>query len=288
MKIRSQFFVVVTITSIIGAGVLGFLSYQFSKSAAIKNAKDKVDVIGSYTNATLHFFRSQQIPLIKELVDEERYYPEVMSGFAMARNIAQNFKKEQPGYIIKNAAIDPLWEENKADSEEIRVINTFKGDPNLKKLTGFINKKDERYYYRAVPQVMKKKCLKCHGEPDDAPKDQIVIYGDANGYHWKVGDIVSAMFIYVPISDVLKEAKKSSINLILLSALGGFGALMVIVLFLNVKVVTPITKLSSKAEDVSLGKNLEDPVDMTPNQEIGDLSRALDRLRRSISHLMKK
>ena len=65
-------------------------------------------------------------------------------------------------------------------------------------------------------------------------------------------------------------------------------ALVVVVFFLGFKVVTPIEKLSKRAEEISLGKNMHKSIDVSPNLEIESLSRAIDRLRMSIARIMRK
>ncbi|MEN8257163.1 MAG: DUF3365 domain-containing protein [Thermodesulfobacteriota bacterium] len=288
MSIRVQFLFWVLLVSLLAIGALGYASYEFSKEAALKEARDKVTILGSYTDAALHYSRTQAVPMVKHLVGEERFYPEIMSGFVMARNVADRFKKSQPGYTIKNAAIDPLWPENKADQQEVRIIADLKVNKGSKKTTGVMVKNGEQYYYEARPMKVAEKCLRCHGDPDDAPKDQIMIYGAENGYNWKAGDVASAMFIYVPFSDALEAAKVSAIKLVVIGTGCILFSLLLIAVFLGIKIVTPIETLSKRTEEISLGKNLDTPITVKPNREIGDLSRSIDRLRLSIARLIKK
>ncbi len=288
MGLRNQFLVVIMLVSMVTLGVLGFLSYKFSQAEALQEAHRKVEILASYIKSSHSYAIKTQIPMTKQLVGKDRFYPELMSIFVMTRNTAETFKKEQPGYTIKNAAVDPLWKANKANAMEMRVINGFKADSGLGKSTGIIKNNGQDFYYQATPMKVKKKCLKCHGDPLNAPKDQVMIYGTENGYHWKLNDVVSAMFIYVPVTDAMKAAQANAIKLV---AIGGgclAAAIIVLVIFLSVKVVSPIAELSRKAEDISLGKNLEKTVSVSPNLEIGQLSRAVDRLRMSIARFMRR
>ncbi len=288
MSVRNQFLLVILLVSIITLAVLGLLSLKFSQAEALKAAQSKVEILTSYIKATHYFARKVQIPMTKQLVGKDRFYPELMSIFVMTRNAAEFFKKEQPGYTIKNAAVDPLWEDNRANAMEMRVINQFKAQPGLKKRTGIMKNAGLDYYYQATPVVVHKKCLKCHGDPLNAPKDQAMIYGTENGYHWKLNDVASAMFVYVPVSEAMSAAKVNAIKLV---AIGGgclSAAILVLIAFLGIKVVNPIVALSHKAENISLGKNLEESVSISPNLEIGQLSRAVDRLRMSIARFMRR
>ncbi len=288
MSIRVQFLFWVLLVSLLAIGALGYASYEFSKEAALKEARDKVAILGSYTDAALHYSRTQAVPMVKHLVGEERFYPEIMSGFVMARNVADRFKKTQPGYTIKNATIDPLWPENKADAQEVKIISELRANKALKKTTGVMLKKGKEFYYEARPQVVKEKCLRCHGDPDDAPKDQIMIYGAENGYNWKKGDVASAMFIYVPFSDAIEAAKVSAVKLVAIGTGCILFSLLLIGVFLGIKIVTPVEILSKRTEEISLGKNLDTPITVRPNREIGELGRSIDRLRLSIARLIKK
>ncbi len=288
MSIRVQFLIYLSVVSLIAVGAIGYASYQFSKDAAITEAQSKVAILSAYTKASRHFYKNKSVPMVRQLVGKDRFYPELMSGFVMLRNIAGTFQKDQPGYTIKSATVDPLWPENKADTQELEVINRFRMDNKLQTITGMMNKKGKDYYYQATPYKVGKGCLRCHGDPVNAPKDQIMIYGETNGYHWKLGDTVSGLFIYVPISDAMAQAKASAIKLVGMGAGCVLVTLVLVVVFLGVKVVKPIEELARRADEVSLGKNLEAPISVNPNREIGSLSRAVDRLRLSIARFMKR
>lgn len=287
MSIRVQFLFWVLLTSMIAIGALGYASFQFSKNAAYKEAADKVSILGSYTDAAIHYSRTQAVPMVMHLVGEERFYPEIMSGFVMSRNVADRFKQTQPGYTIKNATLDPLWLESKADNQEIGVINELQLSKQKKK-TGTMVKGGQAFYYEARPMVTTEKCLRCHGDPNDAPKDQVMIYGADNGYNWKAGDIVSAMFIYVPVSDALAAAKVSALKLVVIGTACILFSVLLIGVFLGIKIVNPIEMLCRRTEEISLGKNLDTPIIVKPNREIGELGRSIDRLRLSIARLIKK
>jgi len=157
-----------------------------------------------------------------ELVDEDRFYPELMSGFVVTRGIWDVFKEKNKGYDFKQATLDPLYQPNKADSDEIKMIDAFRASPDLQMLEGVIDKSGEKYFYLAYPiKVDAQDCLRCHGDPVNAPRDQIEIYGTGNGYHWQIGDTVSAYVIYVSIQEALASAKQMA-GMLFLVGIGCF------------------------------------------------------------------
>ncbi|MFO7811414.1 MAG: DUF3365 domain-containing protein [Pelovirga sp.] len=280
---------VMGILGFLAIGVLGFTSYRLSMNNALEEAKIKSDLVMNYAMASREFTRVAQSPLVRQLVEPDRFYPEIMSGFATARGIYEEFEKTYPGYIFRQATLDPLHPSNKADDQEVQIIQNFIDNPELKTAEGRLNRNGEEVFYTATPfAVMNKNCLICHGDPADAPKDQIEIYGDTNGYWWEMDEVVAAFIVYVPVADAIASAKTMSLTLVLYGAGGIVVMLVIIGWFLNRDVVTPIVRLAERAEDFSLGENLDEPIDKSATGEVGVLAQSIERLRISLNKLMQR
>ncbi len=289
MGIRTKFLIMMGIFSLMALVVMGFTSYNFSKHAAIKEAENKSIIIYNYLEAQRQFFRSDQSPIITALMEKDRFYPYLMSGFASSRKTFDYFNQTMPGFMIKYAAPNPLRLQNKADHEESKIISHFKANPSQKVSTGTIIKDGTNFYYHAVPlKVNNKKCLVCHADPADAPKDQVEIYGTESGYHWKYGDIVASLIVYIPISDTLAQAKTSALKLLALGTAGLIFTMFIVSIFLEKGIVAPLMTLNDRTEEISLGKNLDQPVSLNSKDEIATLARGIDRLRISVARMLKR
>jgi len=289
MGIRMRSILVMGILGFLAIGVLGFTSYRLSMKSALEEAKTKSDIVMNYAMATREYTRVAQSPLVRQLVEPDRFYPEVMSGFATSRGIYEEFEKTFPGYVFKGATLDPLHPSNKADAQEVQIIQKFIDNPDLKAAEGRLNRNGEQVFYTATPfTVMNEKCLNCHGDPADAPKDQIEIYGDTNGYWWEMDEVVAAFIVYVPVADAITSARTMSLTLVLYGAGGIVVMLVIIGWFLNRDVVNPIVRLAERAEDFSLGENLDEPIDKNATGEVGVLAQSIERLRISLNKLMQR
>ncbi len=196
MVIRTRLMLFMGILSIIVTLVVGFASYKFSEQNAIREAKSKGQIIFNFIYSYREYFKDTQKALILELVEDDRFYPELMSGFVVTRGIWDVFKGHLTGYRFKQATLDPLYPPNKADKEELAMIGRFRSDPSLKQLEGIVKAQGEKFFYMAKPiKIEKKGCLRCHGDPMNAPKDQIEIYGTSNGYNWTHGETVAAFVV---------------------------------------------------------------------------------------------
>lgn len=289
MGIRMRSILVMGILGFLAIGVIGFASYRLSLKNALAEAKIKSDIVMSYAMATREFTRVSQSPLMRQLVESDRFYPELMSGFATARGVYEEFEKLFPGYIFKQATLDPLHPTNKADAEEIKIIQKFIDNPDLTFYDGRIVKNGQELFYTATPfPVSSKNCLVCHGDPADAPKDQIEIYGSTHGYRWNMGDVVAAFVVYIPVADAIAAAQSMSLTLVLFGAGGIIIMLVAIGWFLDRDVVAPIVRLAERTENFSLGENLEEPIDKNASGEVGVLAQAIERLRISLIKLMQR
>ncbi len=287
MGIRMRSILVMGILGLLAIAAIGITSYKLSVNNALSEAKIKSSIILNYAMATKKYMKQVQRPLVKELIESDRFYPELMSGFVTARGTFELFKESSPDYTFKQATLDPLNPSNKADQDEIGFIKTFAQNPKLKSAEGRITKSGTDLFYFAQPiKVGNTGCLTCHGDPYDAPKDQVEIYGTETGYNWNLDDTVAAFVVYIPTESALAAAKQLSLTLVGIGAGGIFLILLILWFFLDRSVVLPIVQLAHRTESFSLGENLDDPITKKSNDEIGKLAQAIERLRISLVKLL--
>ena len=151
-----------------------------------------------------------------------------------------------------------------------------------------MTKDGKQFYYFAKPVLVEDKCLRCHGTPEEAPKDQIEIYGTESGYDWRKGQVISTAIVYVPMDAAMIAAKKAATTLFMMGSAGIVLLMAVIWFFLSRGIVTPLAKLEEKTRQISLGKELDEEIGIHSKDEIGDLAKAIDRLRISTAKLLKR
>lgn len=289
MSIRIRFMALIAILSLIASVSLAVVSYKFNVNNALKEAKIKGELVYNYMSSSRDYFRTDQLPLIYSAAGRDIFIPELMSSFAVVRGVFETFAERSPDYVFKQATKNPLVPSNKADSQELELISFFHQNQDLLDKEGQMIKDGQTFYYFAQPiRVTDETCLECHGNPEDAPEEQLDIYGEESGYGWEVGDTVSALIIYVPIQKALDEAKKLAATLFMAGA-GGIAILMLLIwIFFSRYIVKPVIMLEQRATEISLGKNLSESI-ITPSQdEIGSLGRAIDRLRISIEKMLQR
>ena len=210
-----------------------------------------------------------------------RFIVEGMSSSFGARNIFERISKSYPQYYFKHAAPNPRNPINKASAVEMNIINKFQANPALKEWKGFTDKKGKKEYMIMKPIVAKERCMICHSTPEKAPSELIERYGTKNGFGRKVGEVIGTLTVSVPASVVMDTASKNTLIFIVIVILF-FVILTLIINFLFGRVILqPINKLSEVANKISVGE-LNAEIDVSGEDEIGNLAKSFERMRTSI------
>jgi diguanylate cyclase (GGDEF)-like protein len=96
---------------------------------------------------------------------------------------------------------------NKANPEELKILNQFRQDPSLKEYTQTIDENGHSYIYYAMPiEPNKASCMKCHSTPEKAPIELLQQYGKAVGFGETEGAVRAMISLKMPFDDELSEA----------------------------------------------------------------------------------
>jgi len=166
-----------------------------------------------------------------ELLDTE-FHPQSVPAFA-ATQIFGYLREKFPDYFYKEATLNPTNPRNHATDWEADLVNQFRAG-SLQ--TEFIGNREtptgpSLFLARAI-KVNNVSCLECHSTPDKAPPEMIKLYGTANGFSWKLDDVIGAQIVSVPMSLPVAMAEGAFRTLVVWLG-GAFGGIL---LFANVAV----------------------------------------------------
>lgn len=171
---------------------------------------------------------------------------------------------------------------NAPDRFENASIQAFKANPALKYNETFEN----NFYRYSRPIFVQESCLKCHGDPKDAPADVIAKYGDKRAFGYKVGDVRGIISVKLPdmtATDVLLTfLNPYTVGLIVLAFLLNF-------LFTHKAIIKRLKDLALTTERIAQGE-LDLPLKDNPGSrdEVDNVRHAIDLLRNSVVVAMKR
>jgi HAMP domain-containing protein len=273
---------VAAVAFILAAIVSYTVLHANARDEVLQNARmmmESASASGDYTNAQVR-------PLLETQL-KYKFIPQSVPAFAATEQFNE-LRKNYPDYTFKAATLNPTNPRNHAVDWEIDIVNQFRQSATKTEVIGERATQSGRSLYLAQPiQIKDPACLTCHSTPDAAPRTMVETYGSANGFGWKVNDIVGANIVSVPTSVPVQRANYT-FRIFLLSLLVVFaftiGMLNVMLYWF---VIRRVKRLSKLADEVSLG-NLEAGEFQTQSKdEIGVLSDALGRMKTSMVQAIK-
>ena len=280
MGLRTKFNLVLLAVFALGLGATGYISYELLHRNAQEEVLRNAGVMMEASLSMRHYTVSKVRPVLRS--EPDKFLPESVPAFA-ATEIMGLLRQKYPDYMYKEAAINPTNPNNRVVEWENDIVRAFRSDNALKEISGMRETPTGRSLYLARPfQIKDAACLSCHTTPDLAPPAMVKIYGPANGYGWKLNEVVGAQIVSVPMNLPIRNANRAFVTFISSLAVV-FAALFVVLnIMLTQLIVEPITELSFAADQISKGKVDIAELPAKGKDEVAQLGQAFNRMRRSL------
>jgi HAMP domain-containing protein len=286
MKLIWKFNLVLLGIFVLGFLIAGYISYR----ALQQNAREEILQNARLMMESALSARTYTTTQVKPLLDNQMKYvflPQSVPAYAATEQFTE-LRKKHPDYTYKEATLNPSNPRNRAADWEADVVNIFRNTSTQSEVIGERDTPAGRSLYLARPiQIKSKACLDCHSTVDVAPKTMLDLYGSANGFGWKMEEVIGAQIVSVPMAVPIARADKT------FTAFMGSLALVFVAIFvlLNVMlytmVIRRVTTLAGIADQVSLGNMEAGEFKSTSRDEIGTLTEAMGRMKASLVQAMK-
>ena len=110
------------------------------------------------------------------------------------RELSELFSENSEGITFRVTSKNYRNEKNGPDFFERESINKFENDKGLNS----IGIREEGFFRYMIPIKTEKSCLKCHGDPVNAPAAVIKKYGKIKAFGYKEGEIRGILSIKIP------------------------------------------------------------------------------------------
>ncbi|UCE88587.1 MAG: DUF3365 domain-containing protein [Pseudomonadota bacterium] len=286
MGLRLKFNVVLLIAFALGMGGIALVS----RAMLEENAREEILHIAGIMMESAVAIRGYTVREIRPLLAvqiKRQFLPQTVPAYAATTNI-RGLREKYPEYTYKEATLNPTNPADRATDWETTIIDHFRNNSETTELVGERVTATGPSLYMARPiQIKDPSCLACHGKIDDAPQTMLDRYGNANGFGWRLDEIVGAQLVSVPMSVPLERAEKTFWTFVFALGAVMVGIIVVLNILLHFIVVAPVKRMSAIAHEVSMGKL--DVEECTPRgkDEIASLAGSFNRMRRSLDNAMK-
>jgi protein-histidine pros-kinase len=285
VKLQTKFNLALSAAFVIGLALAAVFAFKISGDTARRDVLHEAALMASEGEGASRYTDQEVAPLLSRT--GTGFAPQ-MIPFLAAQDQFRRVQKDWPDYSYKVAALNPTDPADKAADWEAAIINRFKSDANLKQYVTERTTAHGPVLSVAKPiRIGDAGCLQCHSTPDKAPAAMVALYGGANGFGWKLNDVIGAQIVSVPMSLALEHAHNS-----FLTFLGGLAAVFLVTmvalnLLLRFVVVRPASEIAHMANEVSLGRTDIPEYPVKSKDEIGSLAESFNRMRRSLTNAMK-
>jgi signal transduction histidine kinase/polyhydroxyalkanoate synthesis regulator phasin len=203
-KIKLIFIFIYLVTSVSLYFILDHYNYKTAQKL-IKENLLMAEAIQKYVS-------DHQKTVVDKLVKEgklspEYFNPSLMSATHIVTSIQNNYKnskiqnddrhyRELDFKFASDNPTNPANLANEFESKVLKIFNTTKENS----YTEVIEHNGEKsVFYAFAVEANTPKCLQCHGNIEDAPKDMLTEYGTEGGFGEKLGEIRAINAVYAPM-----------------------------------------------------------------------------------------
>ena len=249
VKFNLVFLVIFVIGLIIAAYISRSLLQQNARDEVVQNARIMME-----SSLAARAYTANQIKPLLETQMKYQFLPQTIPAYSATEQF-NDLRKKFPDYTYKEATLNPTNPRDRATDWEVDVVNQFRQASDRLEIVGERESSSGPAMYMARPiQIKNEACLICHSTVDVAPKTMIDMYGPANGFGWKLNEIIGAQIVSVPLTVPVKRADDTfRVFMISLTAVFAFIAIALNLMLMFI-VIRPVSRLSQIADQVSLGK----------------------------------
>lgn len=286
MGLRTKFNLVLLVAFLVGLSMAAALSYRIIYDNARREVAQEAAIMIAQATAIRGYTTTEIKPLLAEQM-KRRFLPHTVPSWAAQTNL-RAMTAQFPDYTYKEAALNPTNPADRAADWEADIIAEFQRTTTLKEYTSIRDTPAGPVLSVSKPfRITDKDCLSCHSTPDMAPVTMVDLYGAANGYGWKLGDVIGAQIVSVPMRVALNRANE--LFLVYLAGLTAIFAVTILLLnlMLHFVIIRPISRMSAIAGEVSMGNVAVPEFATQGSDEVAKLAQSFNRMRRSLANAMQ-
>jgi len=288
MKLLAKFNLILGLVLGAGLATAGAVSHYFLQNDAQEEVLRQARLMMEAMRSTRDYTTKQIKPLLVTQQEHQRsFLPQTVPAFAATENF-NYLRASYPAYTYKEATLNPTNLRDRAVDWEADIITAFRGHADgPKEVVGQRDTPTGRSLYLARPIQADPPCLECHSTPHAAPPAMIRRYGSNNGFGWQPHEIVGAQIVSVPMAVPVRMADHAFKTLVVDLAAVFLATLILLDIVLLLTVVRPLRRLSTMADQISVGQMDMPELPVSGKDEIAVLAGSFNRMRRSLERALK-
>jgi len=248
---------------------LAYSNYRREQTLILKGAVDTARTISRQIIETRDY-------LSKSVTTEPEHNENLIPQVAASRVALQLTRGSN--YYVRQVSLRYRNPDNRPDSFESALLTTFRdaAAPETWQVVSSGGRKSLRYM---LPMVADQSCLTCHGSYDAAPGFvQRRFPRGHSSYGYKVGEVIGAVSVSVPMEGLYREIGANLKRDILYDALMLGVFILVSGWIIRRTILTPVKTVAAGIAEVARSGNFAERLEQRGEDEIGDLIASFNEL----------
>ncbi|MBI5518964.1 MAG: DUF3365 domain-containing protein [Desulfovibrio sp.] len=207
-------------------------------------AREKAALILSQVEAVQAYVRATLRPAMYRLLPGDQFVLEAMSTSYITRAVMSDQTLTREAFTYRRVGIGARNPDYEADERERAFIARFQAEPKLVRVEQFDKIDGEQQFITARPQRFEEACLRCHGDPAEAPRELIARYGDTRGFGRSVGDLAGIDLVRLKVQRDVGGIREATFSFAALFAVGILVLFLVIQGFFHRLVVQSLRRVT--------------------------------------------
>jgi len=218
-RLQFRFLVMICLLAIaMGLFFVGVL-YMHLQNIMTQEAQQRTKLIMEQVRSVQGYVQDVLRPRMFSTTQKEEFVIEAMSSSYISRKIMSDVAKNKD-ILYRRVALNSRNPDYEPTDMEKRMISYFQENPEKKKKYKKVQKENEKYYYSFRPVVFSKRCMRCHGDPENAPQEIIDKYGSEGGFYKQPGEVAGVISVGFPMQRAMSMIKGATISYLFLYLAG--------------------------------------------------------------------
>ncbi len=236
-SLQTKFLLGLAVITLLGGGLFAGAVYYNLRDVLHQEVAAKASLVLTQARAVQNYVRETLRPTMYDTVGDDAFIIEAMSSSFISRNIMERVELEESEYTYRRVAVNARNPKFEANSLDLELIAYFRANPEKTAWSGYRQLDGEEHYVAARPVRFEKACLRCHGAPEDSPRELIERYGADRGFGHFENEVAGVTAITLPVTDSVARLRGAAFTILSLAVGGALFYFAVANLFFNRLVV---------------------------------------------------
>ncbi|MCF8030808.1 MAG: DUF3365 domain-containing protein [Desulfohalobiaceae bacterium] len=228
-RLQTRFFALICLLAVaMGLFFVGVLYFHLQQITT-QETRQRARLILEQANSVQGYVQNELRPRMYAEKEGGEFIIEAMSSSYVSRKVMRDVA-ESRDVIYRRVAVNSRNPDFDPNELEMRMIRYFRENPQADIWQKKISRGGEQYFYCSRPVVFTQSCMRCHGDPQNAPDKIVEKYGSQRGFHYKTGEVAGVVSVGFPMQrtvNMIQGATLSYLSLYLLGIAAFFGVVQV-------------------------------------------------------------